>query len=280
MDILITGGEGQLGRELQKFLSSKHPIKSLGKRELDVTNKEEAEFIIKQLKPDIIIHAAAYTAVDKCESERKKAFEVNSLGAGYIASAGKKVNAKIIYISTDYVFDGKKQSSYTEDDIPNPLSVYGMSKWLGERMVLTNSDASVIRTSWLYGHEGKNFVKTMLALGKENREIRVVDDQIGSPTYVNDLAEVIEQIMDKKNGIYHFSNTGSCSWFSFAKRIFEEAGYDPNKVLPITSAEYGVPAQRPAYSVLEHQAIINQGIKTPRHWEYAMKEFIRKELRK
>ncbi|MBN8201192.1 dTDP-4-dehydrorhamnose reductase [Bacillus sp. NTK034] len=280
MDILITGGEGQLGRELQKSLSSKHHSYSLGKGDLDITNKEKADLIINQLKPDIIIHAAAYTAVDKCESERKKAFEVNSLGAGYIASAGKKVNARIIYISTDYVFDGKKQSPYTEDDIPNPLSVYGMSKWLGERIVLTNSDATVIRTSWLYGHEGKNFVKTMLELGKENREIKVVNDQIGSPTYVNDLAAVIEQLIDKENSIYHFSNTGSCTWFTFAKRIFEEAGYDPARVQPITSAEYGVPAPRPAYSVMEHKAINNQGIKTPRHWEYALKDFIRKELSK
>ena len=280
MDILITGGEGQLGKELNKSLCTKHNVNSLGKGILDVTNKEQVDLIIDHLKPDIIIHAAAYTAVDKCESERKKAFEVNSLGAGYIASAGKKVNARIIYISTDYVFDGKKQSPYAENDIPNPQSVYGMSKWLGEKIVLTNIDATVIRTSWLYGHYGRNFVKTMLELGKENREIKVVDDQIGSPTYVNDLAEAIHQLIDKENGIYHFSNTGSCTWLTFAKRIFEEAGYDTNRVLPITSAEYGVPAPRPPYSVMDHQSIINQGIKTPRHWENAMKDFIRKELSK
>lgn len=278
MDILITGGDGQLGKELQKTLSVCHSVCSFGRRELDVTSKDQADKVISELNPDVIIHAAAYTAVDKCETDRKKAYEVNSLGAGYVAQAGQKVNARIIYISSDYVFDGKKQFPYSENDSPNPQSVYGMSKWLGEKLVLANGDATVIRTSWLYGHHGQNFVKTMLELGKTNKYLKVVNDQTGSPTYVNDLVEIVNQLLDKKSGIYHVSNSGSCTWYSFAKTIFEEAGFNPNRILPVTTGEYGANAPRPVYSVMDHQAILRQDIKAPRHWKEALQDFIRREI--
>ncbi|WP_227551522.1 dTDP-4-dehydrorhamnose reductase [Metabacillus sediminilitoris] len=277
MDILITGAHGQLGKELGRKLSLFHSVVSLGKKELDITKQEEVAKIISHVNPQIIIHAAAFTAVDQCETDRKKAFEVNGLGAGYIAQAANKVNARMFYISSDYVFDGNKQTPYIEGDEPNPQSTYGMSKWLGEKFVLNLYNGTVIRTSWLYGHDGKNFVKTMLELAKKKKEIKVVNDQIGSPTYVNDLTESIIQLLDKKNGIYHVSNSGSCTWYEFARTIFEEAGFNPKLVLPTTTKEYGALATRPRYSVLENSALLRESIKPLRLWNEALKEFIRKE---
>jgi dTDP-4-dehydrorhamnose reductase len=279
LDILITGADGQLGKELKRQLSYSHSVISLGKQDLDITEKEEVNKIISQLKPELIIHAAAFTAVDQCEIDRKKAFEVNGLGAGYVAIAAHHVGARMFYISSDYVFDGKKQSPYTEEDEPNPLSVYGMSKWLGEKLVL-NFHGSVIRTSWLYGHDGKNFVKTMLELAKKNKEIRVVNDQKGSPTYVYDLTETIILLFDKRIGIYHVSNSGFCTWYEFAKAIFKEAGFNTNLVLPISTEEFGALAARPSYSVMGHRALLRENIKPLRTWNEALNEFIRKELSK
>jgi dTDP-4-dehydrorhamnose reductase len=279
LDILITGADGQLGKELTRQISQSHSVISLGKKDLNITDKEKVNKIISQLKPELIIHAAAFTAVDNCEIERKKAFEVNGLGAGYVAIAANKVGARMFYISSDYVFDGIKQSPYTEEDEPNPLSVYGMSKWLGEKLVL-NFHGTVIRTSWLYGHDGKNFVKTMLALAQKNKEIKVVNDQIGSPTYVNDLTETIIRLFDKRIGIYHVSNSGSCSWYEFAKAIFKEAGFDSNLVLPISTEDYGALAARPRFSVMAHKALMRENVKPLRTWNEALKTFIRKEVSK
>ena len=199
--------------------------------------------------------------------DRKKAFEVNGLGAGYVALAANKVGARMFYISSDYVFDGKKQSPYLEEDVPNPKSTYGMSKWMGEQLVLSINNGTVIRTSWLYGHDGKNFVKTMLELAKKNKEIKVVNDQVGSPTYVNDLVETLQHLFDKKDGIYHVSNSGSCSWYTFAKTIFEEAGYNPEFVYPTTTEEYGALAPRPHFSVLGHEALLRENVKILRPLE-------------
>lgn len=277
LDIVITGAQGQLGKELERRISLYHSVVSLSKNELDVTNKDEVNKKITLLKPQIIIHAAAFTAVDQCEIDRKKAYEVNGLGAGNVALAANMVDARMFYISSDYVFDGKKQSPYLEEDVPNPQSTYGMSKWMGEELVLSINKGTVIRTSWLYGHDGKNFVKTMLELAKKNREIRVVADQVGSPTYVNDLVETLQHLFDKKDGIYHISNSGSCSWYSFAKVIFEEAGYNPDFVLPNTTEEYGALAPRPHFSILDHNALMKENIPILRHWKKALNEFIRKE---
>lgn len=278
LDIVITGANGQLGRELERRLGQYHTVVSLSKNDLDISEKEEVYKKITQLEPQIIIHAAAFTAVDQCETDRRKAFEVNSLGTGYISNAANMVGARVFYISSDYVFDGNKQSPYLEEDVPNPQSIYGISKWIGEQFVLSINNGIVIRTSWLYGHEGKNFVKTMLEQAKKNKEIRVVNDQVGSPTYVNDLAETISHLLGKKNGIYHVSNSGSCSWYMFAKSIFEEAGFDPNLVKTITTEEFGAIAPRPHFSVLENKALLREKVQIPRLWNEALKEFIRKEV--
>ncbi|MEH6948630.1 dTDP-4-dehydrorhamnose reductase [Bacillus sp. JJ634] len=277
LDIIITGADGQLGKELKRRLTPFHSVISLNKHELDITQKDVVSQTISQLKPQIIIHAAAFTAVDQCEIDRKKAFEVNGLGAGYVALAANHVGARMFYISSDYVFDGRKQSPYLEDDAPNPQSTYGMSKWVGEQCVLAFNEGIVVRTSWLYGHDGKNFVRTMLELAKQGREIKVVDDQIGSPTYVNDLTEKMISLFDKKNGIYHISNSGSCTWYEFAKMILEEAGFNSGLVRPISTQEYGALAPRPHYSILENRALLRENISRSRHWKDALKEFIRKE---
>lgn len=278
MKILVTGGHGQLGKQLERTLQGSHAVISLGKSELNVTDKNKAEKIINQVRPQLIIHAAAYTAVDKCEINLKKAFEVNTVGTGYIAQAASKVGARMFYISTDYVFDGLKRSPYHEEDEPNPQTIYGLTKWLGEKMVRKYSEGTIIRTSWLFGHEGKNFVKTMLRLAKENIEIKVIDDQIGSPTYVNDLTDTIIQLLDKDSGIYHVSNSGSCTWHEFAQAIFTFGGYNPNLVVPVKSEEFGSLAPRPYYSVLGNDALIKENVNMPRPWEEALKVFIRKEI--
>ncbi|MBG9588619.1 dTDP-4-dehydrorhamnose reductase [Cytobacillus firmus] len=277
MKILITGANGQLGKHLVRAFEQSHTVIGLGRTELDVTNKEKVNTVISQLKPDIIIHSAAFTAVDQCESDPKRAFEVNGLGTGYVAQAASNINARMFYISSDYVFDGKKNSPYREDDEPNPLSTYGMSKWLGEKLVQKFNNGTIIRTSWLYGHDGKNFVNTMIKLGQENKELKVVNDQIGSPTYINDLGEVIIRLLNKESKIYHVSNTDACTWYEFARTIFEEMGYNPKLILPTTTFEYGARAARPSYSVLAHGAILKENISPPRPWKEALKAFIRKE---
>lgn len=277
LNILITGAHGQLGKELVKQLCPSHSVIGLGKKDLDITNKNRVDHVISHFKPQLIIHAAAFTAVDQCEIEPKKAMEVNALGTQYIAQAANKIQARLFYISSDYVFDGKKNKPYTEKDEPNPQSSYGLSKWMGEQLTKLCHHTTIIRTSWLYGHGGSNFVTTMLNLSKKGKEIKVVNDQLGSPTYVNDLTEMILQLMHKRNGIYHISNSGSCTWHEFARAIFEEAGVNPDLILPITTEEYKALAPRPQFSVFSHQALLREEIALPRPWKEALKEFIRKE---
>ncbi|WP_100404819.1 dTDP-4-dehydrorhamnose reductase [Bacillus solitudinis] len=281
MRILITGANGQLGKELVKKCSRNNTVIAMTKDELDVTNQEVVEKRMKQIRPNTLIHAAAFTAVDQCELEQKKAFEVNAIGSLNIARAARTNDARMFYISSDYVFDGKKDRPYEEADKPNPTSTYGMSKWLGEQLVqLTVPKSTIIRTSWVYGHGGKNFVNTMLRLAEQQIEVTVVSDQIGCPTYTSDLADIIIQLFDKKAGIYHVSNSGSCSWYEFAKRVFKEAGYDPSMIRPISTEEFGAIAPRPAYSVFSHDKLVSNGSPLPRRWDEALIEFIVKEREK
>ncbi|WP_216828251.1 dTDP-4-dehydrorhamnose reductase [Alkalihalobacterium elongatum] len=280
MRVLITGSNGQLGKEITEKMGKTMSIKAYGKDQLDITNELQVSKIVNHMKPDVIIHTAAYTSVDQCEFAQKQAFEVNSLGAFYVAKAAQNVGAKMVCISTDYVFSGDKNKPYVEGDIPNPKSVYGISKWMGEKLVqATLKECYIVRTSWLYGGGGNNFVKTMLKLAKQKREIKVVDDQVGSPTYTKDLAEVIIQLIGKSYGIYHVSNSGSCSWYEFAKHILKQAGFDANMIKSITTASYGAPAPRPAYSVMAHDALQRESIPLPRCWEEAVNDFLREELK-
>ncbi|WP_096199083.1 dTDP-4-dehydrorhamnose reductase [Bacillus sp. FJAT-45350] len=278
--ILITGANGQLGKELSDRGKEKFKVTSLGKAELDITNLYLVQQTVEHYQPDFIIHTAAFTNVDHCEVEKTKAFDINSVGASHIAMGANMIDSKMIYISSDYIFDGRNNRPYGIEDTPNPLNTYGKSKWLGERLVEWNTEnCSVIRTSWLYGHARNNFVKTMLNLVKKGQPIAVVADEVGSPTYVRDLANYILLLLDKPEGTYHCSNSGSCSWYEFARKIVEKAGYDPGLIQPTTSKKYGSVAKRPAYSVLSHEQLNNVDLKTPRHWEEALDEFLMKELK-
>ncbi|WP_165995007.1 dTDP-4-dehydrorhamnose reductase [Bacillus sp. Cs-700] len=278
MRILITGAEGQVGRALCRKFSGKDVI-ALGKSKLDITNKDHLPTLLLDVKPDVVFHCAAYTQVDRCEKNKKKPYEVNGIATGLMAQACEKAGAKLIYYSSDYVFNGEKKTPYMEYDQTDPLSTYGMSKWIGERLVQQlSSNATIIRTSWVFGHGGENFVNTMVNLARQQKVIQVIDDQVGSPTYAEDLAAYSADIMLHPPGIYHVTNGGACSWYDFAKRIYEESGYDPSLIQPISSVDYGVQTKRPYYSVLDHKRLLEQGLQAPRKWEAALKEYLRKEF--
>lgn len=278
LKVLITGARGQLGRDLEENFrrTESCEVISFGREELDITKPTIVQELIIANSPDIIIHSAANTNVDGCELEPDNAYRVNALGSRNVAVASEKAGAKLVYVSTDYVFDGAGQRPYTEFDGTNPISVYGKSKLAGERYVTgMSSKYFIVRTSWLYGEHGHNFVKTMLRLAKEKTELSVVDDQVGSPTYTKDLARFIEGLVQTElYGTYHATNTGECSWFQFARTIFEIAGLSHVKVRPISTAELNRPAPRPAYSVLDHYCIRLEGLPDLRPWEEALREYL------
>lgn len=266
--ILLIGKDGQLGQELQPFLTAMGSLVAVGRDTLDLSQPQIIEQIIEDIQPEWVINAAAYTAVDKAESEPELAMKINGIAPGILAKACQQLDAKLIHISTDYVFDGTQSHPYIETDSTHPLGVYGQSKLAGEIAIQeTQAKFAIIRTAWVYGVGGTgNFVKTMLRLGKEREEIRVVSDQVGSPTWTGDLAQSIVQLMPLLNsetyGIYHCTNSGVTSWYDFAIAIFEEAkllGFPLKieRVIPITTPEYPTPASRPAYSVLSGKKLAN-----------------------
>lgn len=275
MKVMITGKNGQLAADLIRVLKSDHEIYGFNRREMDITDFASVQKTVEKVRPDLIIHAAAYTKVDQAEQDRDTAFLVNAYGTRNMVVAAQQIDAKTVYLSTDYVFAGTADAPYCEFDAVGPQSVYGKSKLAGEEMVKSISNKFyIIRTSWLYGQHGDNFVKTMLRLGEEREELFVVNDQIGSPTYTMDLAFFIQELMlTDKYGIYHASNSGRCSWYEFAKAIFEEAGL-PVRVHPVATKEFPRPAPRPAFSVLDHLSIRLSGFSAFRHWREALKEFM------
>ena len=260
--ILVTGANGQLGMELQRLASQQAPYDFifLSRSELAIEQPESAKRLFQLHRPDFCVNCAAYTAVDKAESEKENAFLINGDAVGALAAASKENNCRFIHISTDYVFDGTATVPYKEDAKTNPQSVYGASKLLGEQNAMKENPGSIIiRTSWVYSEFGKNFVKTMLRLMSEKKEVGVVNDQFGSPTYAADLAEAIMQIISEPgthdsplttHGIFHFTNDGVISWYDFAIAIKEITG-SHCKVNPIPTSEYPTPAKRPAYSALD-----------------------------
>ena len=277
--ILVTGANGQLGQSLKKILK---PGKVLftDADMLDVSNYDAVEKYIRENGISCIINCAGFTDVDACEKQIDKAYAVNALGARNVAMAGAKHKASIIQMSTDYIFDGNNSKPYTENDKPNPLSVYGQTKLEGELFVLKNSDNCVVlRSAWLYSEYGHNFVKTIISLARKQKEIKVIYDQIGSPTYAGDLAKIVEGLVPVvKNGvkkIYHFSNEGVCSWYGFAREIVALKEIDC-EVLPIESQDYPSSAKRPHYSVLSKAKIKKDfGIKIP-YWRDSLKASIDK----
>lgn len=282
--VLLIGAKGQVGQELQVTLPYLGEVISIGREELDLTNSEKIGQLIREIHPDYLVNAAAYTAVDKAETEPDLAYSINSIAPKIMAESAEKIKTKFLHISTDYVFDGRKNTPYLETDLTNPLGVYGQSKLRGEEEIKTvNSQAIILRTAWVYGSYGKsNFVKTMLRLGKEREELKVVVDQVGSPTWAKDIATAITHLLinvDNPPGIYNFTNSGVASWFDLTKAIFEEAKISGiplkiQRVIPITTAEYPTPAVRPAYSVLSSQKISQQLDYIPPYWRDSLKAML------
>lgn len=276
MRILITGANGQLGQELTRCRVSGSDIIGVDRTQMNVTSFENVRDIITDVRPDAIIHAAAFTAVDLAEACPDDAHAVNAAGTRNVAVAAEAIGARLCYVSTDYVFDGQGTTPYGEYDHTDPRSVYGKSKRAGELLVQSLcSRWFVVRTSWVYGKYGSNFVQAMLTKSRELPKLRVVHDQVGAPTYTRDLSELLLKIVEtEKYGIYHASNTGTCSWYEFACAIFEEAHID-TQIEPCTTAEFPRPAPRPRYSVLEHTALRVNGFTLLRPWREALVDYLR-----
>ncbi|RYL93945.1 dTDP-4-dehydrorhamnose reductase [Sporolactobacillus sp. THM19-2] len=274
--VLVTGGHGQLGTELTLMLQNRgYETFGLGHRDLDITNLSQVRDVFQTIHPDVVCHTAAYTAVDKAETDRNGAFLVNAYGTRNVAIAAEEAGAKLVYVSTDYVFNGEKEGTYSEFDQPSPLGVYGQSKYAGEQFVHDFSTKYFItRTSWVYGQYGGNFVKTMLKLAENHDRLKVVNDQRGCPTWTRDLAaKIIELIQTDQYGTYHISNSGSCTWYEFAKAIFEIKGIDI-QVAPCTTEEFPRPAKRPHNSVFEHMALRLNGFDEVENWKSGLKDFL------
>lgn len=281
MNILITGCNGQLGNEMQLLQAkyAQHTWFNTDVNELDITDKDAIERFVEANHIDGVVNCAAYTAVDKAESDPLLAKKINADAPAFLAEAVGKQGGWIVQVSTDYVFDGTKHTPYVETDSPCPNSVYGQTKLEGEQAVTKLCpNAMIIRTAWLYSEFGNNFVKTMIRLGKERKQLGVIFDQVGTPTYAHDLASVIMTAIDKgiKPGIYHFSNEGVTSWYDFTKSIHRIAGINTCHVMPLHTAEYPTPASRPAYSVLDKTKIKEAySINIP-HWEESLAKCIAK----
>ncbi|MCD1259512.1 dTDP-4-dehydrorhamnose reductase [Paenibacillus athensensis] len=277
MRIAVTGASGQLGRDvLESLQRAQHEVIGLSRTELDITDLQACRTCLQAIRPEAIIHCAAHTAVDLAESETDLAYSVNAWGTRNIAVAAEAISAKVVYISTDYVFDGTATTPYTEFDATFPQSVYGKSKLAGEQLLQSLcSRYFIVRTSWVFGKHGANFVKTMLMLGRTKDRLQVVHDQFGSPTYTIDLAAFLgELVQTERYGIYHASNTGSCSWYEFAQEIFKQAAV-PVEVEPCTTEQFSRPAPRPRFSVMNHMAIRTNGFSEMRPWPEAVSAFLR-----
>jgi dTDP-4-dehydrorhamnose reductase len=284
--ILLTGKNGQVGWELQRTLASLGDVVAVGHREMDLADPDSIRRMIGQVQPGLIVNAAAYTAVDQAESEPDLAMAVNGIAPGIMAEEAKRLNAAIIHYSTDYVFDGAKEHSYVENDTPNPLNAYGSTKLAGERAIqATGAPHLILRSSWVYGTRGRNFLLTILRLARERSELKVVDDQVGAPTWARLLAEVTSQIVAQHasplcrqaipisdvSGIYHAVPAGSTSWHGFAAEIMKNvsghAGQTPPKLVPIPTSDYPLPAVRPRNSCLSNEKLARTfGLATP-SWE-------------
>lgn len=269
--VLVAGAKGMLGQALSRAFSGHSPV-LIDKDALDITDIAAVEAAVKKIRPDAIINAAAYTDVDECEENIDACREVNAKGPGNLAKISQKYDIKLVHYSTDYVFDGQKPDGYTEDhDDLDPINAYGRSKAEGERAVRSNSaNYYIIRIAWLYGPGGKNFVNTMVELGRKKDVLKVVDDQRGSPTYTKDAAETTKFVLenDLVPGVYHSANAGSCTWYEFAQEIFALKNI-PAELEPCRSGDFPRPAKRPRYSIL-----INTKLPQMRHWKAALKEYL------
>ena len=274
MKILITGAYGMLGSDLREVLKN-YELICTGSKDLDITDEDAVIDFISEKMPDFVINAAAYTAVDDCETHYDEAYAVNAIGPKNLAIACKKIDVPLVHISTDYVFNRRKKTPLVETDKLGPQSAYGKTKLAGEQFIQENAEKYfILRTAWLYGLHGGNFVKTMLELAESHDEITVVNDQIGSPTYSLDLAVAITNLLNSdKYGIYHVTNEGECSWYEFAKLIFEFSNIDV-KVIPVSTEEFPRPAPRPHYSVLDNKKWNASGFVPMKDYKEALGGFL------
>lgn len=279
MRVLVTGAGGQVGREVAARFeaSTHHELIALSRETLDVSDRDAVLGAITSLRPDAVVHTAAWTAVDACESDPDRAHMVNALGTRHVAEACGRIGAHLVALSTDYVFDGTKAEPYVEWDPTNPTSAYGRSKLAGENEALRLPGATVVRTSWVCGFHGSNMVKTVLRLAREHATLAFVDDQRGSPTFAADLALMLERlVVCRLPGVHHVTNQGSVSWYEFARAVMGAAGLDPRRVVPITTAELDPPrtAPRPANSVLDNAALRLQGIELLPHFTVPLEALV------
>ena len=282
MRVLIAGANGQVGWELQQSAPADYEVIALGSAELDITSEDAVSASLHKHKPNLVINAAAYTAVDKAEEEREQAYAVNAYGAGYIADACRELGSRLIHISTDFVFDGKQSTPYLPSDATHPLGVYGASKLEGERLVeeKLSGRALTIRTAWVYSQHGNNFVKTMLRLMAQREQLGIVSDQIGTPTHAASLARAIWVASGKDvSGIYHWTDAGVASWYDFAIAIYEEARlqgllYKELEIKPIRTVDYPTPAERPKYSVLDKSSAWADISDSAKHWRHELREML------
>jgi dTDP-4-dehydrorhamnose reductase len=277
--LLVVGARGMLGRDLMGILHSSLPndeVIGWDIEEIDIQKEEDTVIKIEKLRPDIVVNVAAYTDVDGCELDEEKAFAINAEGMKHVALAASRCRAKVVYLSTDYVFDGNKREPYSESDPPRPLNVYGRSKLKGEQYVQEFvNDSLIIRTQWLYGRYGKNFVTSILRQAREKTVLSIVNDQIGSPTYTADLARAISVLIQfDSQGIFHVANSDLCTWYTFGQAILKLSGMEKVRVIPISSKELGRPAVRPFFSVLNCQKLKKETGLALRPWSEALKDYL------
>jgi dTDP-4-dehydrorhamnose reductase len=264
MRVLITGAGGQVGRELVEHCEAAgDDVTAADHAALDVGDRDAVLQALTTLQPDIVVHAGAWTAVDACETDPERAMRVNAIGTRNVAEGARRSGAHVVYVSTDYVFDGTKATPYDEWDVPNPQSMYGRSKWAGELELASDPAATIVRISWVFGRYGSNMVKTLLRLADDGVDPKFVDDQIGHPTIVGDVVPVLRRLAsERRPGTFHVTNQGVVSWFELARQVFADAGHDPLRVQAISTAELDPPrpAPRPANSVLDNRALRLAGL--------------------
>jgi dTDP-4-dehydrorhamnose reductase len=276
MKILILGHRGMLGSDLMLRLTAAHDVTGKDVGDFDIAVEDDCGRLIAECSPDVVINAAAYTDVDGCEMDRDRCFAVNAVGVKNIALACRGRGIRIVHFSTDYIFDGRKETPYVEEDQTAPLNVYGASKLEGERFLQALSDRwLLIRTAWLYGRNGRNFVKTILEKASAVKTLDIVDDQIGAPTYSWDLAAAVQLLIEGgHDGLFHLTNRGRCSWYEFACKILQYAGVNDVAFRPIGSAGLARPAVRPAWSVLSSRKFSEATGKTMRFWQIALQDYL------
>ena len=277
--ILVIGAKGMLGRDLVQVLQSSFRNDEVIEWDIEDIDIQEENAIekIEKIRAEIVINVAAYTDVDGCELNEERTFAINAEGMKHIALGAQRYGAKVVYLSTDYIFDGKKNEPYLESDSPNPLNIYGRSKWRGEQYVQgLAKDGLIVRTQWLYGRYGNNFVTSILRQAKERGILSIVNDQVGSPTYTVDLSKAISiLIRNGARGIFHVANNDLCSWYTFGQAVLELSGLKGVKVIPISSKEFGRSALRPSYSVLNTQKFQRETGMTMRPWHEALKDYLK-----